>query len=193
MKVLEANRKLFVLLGAFSPSDEHFDWSSRIGSCTLGIICFVFPVISTISSIAFILNNVKTNLEDALYALLQVAGFGYAAYTMIFAFFLRNDLKVLLDHFQDICDTCKLNQINNIQLWNMVLIPFQIKMVILSISSKKQMRNVNISPRFSWITLWLEIHWVSSQLFVLVFFIRSSLMVTLKLNIYLERWNTCEF
>lgn len=148
MKVLEANRKLFVLLGVFPPSDEHFDLSSRIGSCTLGIICFVFPIISTISSIAFILNNVKTNLEDALYALLQVAGFGYAAYTMIFTFFLRNDLNVLLNHFQNICDTCNLNQLNNVQIWSMILIPFQIKMVILSIFSKKQMRNVNISLRF---------------------------------------------
>lgn len=107
MKFLVANRKLFALLGVFSPL-ESLDWRSRIGSCILGIICFVFPIIATVSSIAFILNNVKTNLEDALYALLQVAGFGYAAYTMIFAFFLRNDLKVLLNHFQDICETCEL-------------------------------------------------------------------------------------
>lgn len=107
MKVLKTNRRLFLLLGACAV-DKKSSLTFKIGYSIFSVSSFIFLVIVTSASVAFIKKSLKTSLEDALYALIQATGYGYGTYMMIFAFMLRKDFTKLFLKFQEICDNCKL-------------------------------------------------------------------------------------
>lgn len=94
MKVLKTNRRLFLLLGACAVGKKSSS-IIKMGYSIFSVLCYIFLLIVTGASIAFIKKSVRTNLEDALYALLQATGYGYGTYIMTFAFMLRKDFTTI--------------------------------------------------------------------------------------------------
>lgn len=112
--MLKANRRLFVFLFIFQ-ADTNINRLNKFGYFSIGVITFIFSVLAALASIAFVHRSIDTDLFKEsyilciIYAILQIAGYGSAAYMMLFAFVLKKDISNLLNLFEKFF---KINVIN---------------------------------------------------------------------------------
>lgn len=103
MRVLERIYRSYVIF-CVCPSDT----SSFIKTRNIIISIFNFIIIVCVSSanFAFVLNYVKTDLINALYATFIFAVQAAVVYIIIAGFVLKNEITDIFASFQQIYDTC---------------------------------------------------------------------------------------
>lgn len=107
MESLEVNQRLFTLL-CICPSRQPIKKIEQIRNIICSITIAIFLVWSFGGSfVAFSKFMMNNNLEEALYALIQVAGIGSGVYLYASAFLMRSDITELFDCFQEMYDSCE--------------------------------------------------------------------------------------
>lgn len=101
MKPLVTNAKVLTWL-CILPAQEQINRRMKLiyiaFTFTLSITCFC----GLVSSLAFMMEYLSTNLEDCLYALFQVAADSSALYMVLVALFLRHKMAALFDKLSEI-------------------------------------------------------------------------------------------
>lgn len=93
------------MLGAY-PMDADASGSKKAALSISALTVFTFVCFSAISTVIFIARFISVNLEDTLYALLQIAGLTYVIYAMIVAFILRHRINRIFGQLSEIYDEC---------------------------------------------------------------------------------------
>lgn len=114
MKVLEANRKIFIMLH-ICPPYERITRTERIRIIIFSVIISNFSAWPCVAS--FAAGFTSTDLENALYAYSQVAGIGSGVYILTFAYILRSKITKLFDRYEEMYDARKsINKMHSINL-----------------------------------------------------------------------------
>lgn len=118
MKPLKLNQSAFITL-CVCPADENIGWKTKLCNKLFTTAAYITLIGFLITSIVFIINNYKQNLEITLYALLQVVHVIAPLYLLIMAHVQRKQLSNIFSTLQTIYDTCKLSRNLGIQhiLW----------------------------------------------------------------------------
>lgn len=106
MKVLEKIRQILISTWILPTPETEKQWII-IRNFLFGCWCMLIGFAAALSSIIFIVKFIHGNLEDLLYALLQIATAGSEAYLCLLAFFLRKKFDEMFAKLQEVYDTCK--------------------------------------------------------------------------------------
>lgn len=107
MILLDVNRRLFTLL-CICPPRQPIKKTEQIRNIICSIALGIFLVSPlTASLIAFYRFMMIDDLDNALYALTQVAGTSSGIYLYISAFLMRSDINEFFDRFDKIYDSCE--------------------------------------------------------------------------------------
>lgn len=89
------------------PMDECTSRGEKIVFIICALTVYALHSSCAVSTTVFILKHVSSNLEDTLYALLQIAGLTYVLYTLIVAFILRHKVNHIFLTQSNIYGECK--------------------------------------------------------------------------------------
>lgn len=111
MKVFYIIQRVFTLLSIL-PSSTEIKWLTIV--LYKLIICAIILIflISDISSILYFKNHLKNDLENAIYALFQIAAISCSLHNLIGAIFLRQKIKEIIKRYQNILDSSKISCID---------------------------------------------------------------------------------
>lgn len=104
MKVLETIHNRFMLMGICSSNSKNPFINFR--NAALAVTCLLINFASILASLIFIKENLKTDLENSLYAVIASSACIAVCYMMIVTYFLRHELTDIFADFQDIHDKC---------------------------------------------------------------------------------------
>lgn len=107
MKPLEQSFKTFVLL-CICPPDPTADKWIKLRNFSFLSLAISFVLLGNISSITFIMKYIGTDLENSLFACLQVAALTETIYTIFVALLIRNKITMIFDEFQTFYDSSKI-------------------------------------------------------------------------------------
>lgn len=85
---------------------------------TFSLTFFSANLSGLLSSVAFFVENISTNLEESLYAFFQISAFSGLTYMCIVAFLLRSRITAFLGTLSKIYDTCKSLLFRTKEVWN---------------------------------------------------------------------------
>lgn len=105
MKILEPIHKRFTLL-SICPSDSNEPFI-KFRNVALSVTCFMLNTLAAPACLTFILQNLKNDLENTLFAMIAGSATAALCYLMIAGFILRHEITAIFSVFQDISDTCK--------------------------------------------------------------------------------------
>lgn len=103
MEVLALNRYIFVLLWIL-PTPENTSTRIKLRNIIFSITNLILLIIGVISSACFAIRYVKINLEESLYALMEITSCGCQTYSMIFGFILSSKFAKMFPKLQKIYD-----------------------------------------------------------------------------------------
>lgn len=106
MKTLLAIYRQFSLLH-ICPAHKSINQWTKLLNILLLIICPMISFSGLIASFVFFLQNVRTDLKNAIYACFQIIGQATAFYSYIMAYVKRKDLKKIFDAIQQFFDASK--------------------------------------------------------------------------------------
>lgn len=106
MKLLRLNQSAFISL-CVCPADENIDGKTKIEYKLFTFAAYFTLIGFFITSLVFIINNYKENLETTLYALLQVVHVIAPLYLLIMSHVQQKQLTNIFSTLQSIYDTCK--------------------------------------------------------------------------------------
>lgn len=104
MKILESIHNRFMLIGICSSNSKNPFINVR--NIALAVTCLLINFASIVASIIFIKKNLKTDLENSLYAVLALSAALAICYMMIVTYILRHKLTDIFATFQDIHGKC---------------------------------------------------------------------------------------
>lgn len=107
MTPLVTNKRVLVWLNLCSPDDETVEWK-RIGFAFVGFIVLISTLSDMLASVAFMLKYISINLEESLYALFQIFGFGSITYAIIVTFFQRHKIREIFQGLSEIYNESKI-------------------------------------------------------------------------------------
>lgn len=105
-KPLEMSRRLLTWLYLY-PSTETSGNQKSVTCFAFTIAVYVATMSFLVSSMAFFMKFVSTDLEESLYALFQIGGFSNTAYVITFAYFSHRRIAAIVDELTAIYNTCK--------------------------------------------------------------------------------------
>lgn len=106
MKVLALNHQVFVLLWIF-PSPDNKSILFKIRNIIFGLMALISVMTPFVTSIAYVFKYVSVDLENSLYALFQIAGYGCQIYLIIIGFILWSKFSRMFPILQQIYDDSK--------------------------------------------------------------------------------------
>lgn len=105
-KVLESNRKVFQLMWII-PTPKTEKTSTKLRNFVFSVCNFCFTLSTLIAGVRFVSQFVATDLELALYAVFQVAGFTVQVYSLAVGYTIGPKLIKLFASLQRIYDESK--------------------------------------------------------------------------------------
>lgn len=113
MNVLEQNHQVFLLLWVFPTPASKGKWIKfRNILFSLANLFAVFGAL--VFSIGFAFRYAASDLENTLYSLFQIVAYGLETYLLVVGYKLGSEIAELFSKLQQICDTCKSNELANI-------------------------------------------------------------------------------
>lgn len=109
MESLELNKQIFTWLSIY-PADKRDVRKAWYRSIAIMIISIEF--FGFISSVWFIVENIKTEFEHCLTALSQFAALGSVNYMWTIAMIQQNQIVDVFNKLKDIRDLCKISYFN---------------------------------------------------------------------------------
>lgn len=106
MKALEVNREIFTWLCIFPPTIKTSQLKKKF-YILFSVTNSFLVTVGFISSVVFVVKNIKKNWEESLYALFQVAGLGQTVYTLCASYILKDKIVNIFSKLQKIHDECK--------------------------------------------------------------------------------------
>lgn len=106
MILLETNRKILVWLSIY-PANRTIPPIERFRNMTFSFIIFIVSSITVVASFAAALTFKSDDLENALYAIAQIAGIGSEFYMYTIGLILRKKITHLFDQYQEMYEACK--------------------------------------------------------------------------------------
>lgn len=94
MKPLVTIERALVWLCLCSPDKATSKWKMLV-CAFLGLITFTSTLSDMLASVAFMLKFISIDMEESLYALFQIFGFGSITYAIIVTFFQRHRMRDL--------------------------------------------------------------------------------------------------
>lgn len=107
MKVLELNRKIFILMWIIPNQNEVESPLKRFANILFSFIVLTLVLSVTLSSIAYTLKFASIDLEKTLYAVFQISAYSSQFYMMIVSFRIWSKLAKLFPKLQEIYDKRK--------------------------------------------------------------------------------------
>lgn len=104
MKPLETNQQILTFLCIFPTTNK----CKRRIYIVLSVFLLVIEICGLASSATFVLNHISTDLEEAIYAIFQVAAFSGLIYMIIVTIILRNKIIDFFRTLSKICETSKI-------------------------------------------------------------------------------------
>lgn len=106
MKPLKLNQSAFISL-CVCPADETIHWKTKLGNKLFTIFAYLTLIAFLITTITFIMNNYKQDLERTLYAFLQIFHIMIPLYYLFMAHLQRKELSKIFTTLETIYETCK--------------------------------------------------------------------------------------
>lgn len=106
MKFLATNQCLLVWLCFCADNECHSKWK-RLARITFSLVVFIFSVSCFPASVAYVSKFRRTNLEESLFALFQVAASVGCIYFAVHAYYFRYRFAKLFQTLSNICAECK--------------------------------------------------------------------------------------
>lgn len=107
MILLKINRQIFVWLSIY-PVDKTITRIERIQIRIFSLIIFIAAFMAMVTSfVAALKFFISKDLENLLYAIVQVAGLGSGCYLYTNGLVLRKQITHLFDQYQKTFETCK--------------------------------------------------------------------------------------
>lgn len=100
--------KNYLILICSLPTPETTKSAIKQRNLASGLCHFILQLTILISSFGFLIKNVSIDLENSLYALVQLAATGSTTYMFIFGFVRREKMRKLFVEFQKIQNECEM-------------------------------------------------------------------------------------
>lgn len=104
-----ANSLSFMLI---LPIPDEESTSNKLRKITIGATVFLLNILSLISSVVFLINYKKPDLDDTFFAIVEVAVFGCATYSIAIGCMQRQDIRDLFPKLQKIRSECKIKELS---------------------------------------------------------------------------------
>lgn len=104
MEILTINRQIFAWLCICSltkDSSQKIKFLRILFSVCISLI----QILAVGASVAFLYRNLSIDVTNSTYGLLEITAIGSAAYTIISAYFLRNNIDGIFINLQEIYDS----------------------------------------------------------------------------------------
>lgn len=101
MKPLAASQQMLTWFCVLPVSKSTIWWRQLLYIIFTGAI-FIGHCCSIVSSVAYFIKFISTDLEEALYALFQIVSSASMAYVMIVTPFLRHNIRTLFENLHEI-------------------------------------------------------------------------------------------
>lgn len=108
---MDLNRRIFNSISILSSNNERMNPRNVL----FGIVVFLLQVTLLISSLTYCYRFTANDLENSLYALLQICVFLSAAYTIVVALRLRGKINKLFDQVHQIQIDCEYMILDSIE------------------------------------------------------------------------------
>lgn len=103
---LETNRRVLLWMCVYQ-SDEKITWQNRCAHCSFTAFILFGNFISILFSLAFIIENIATNFEESLFAVLQIFAPASVLYITIIILILREEITDIFKTISMIHETCE--------------------------------------------------------------------------------------
>lgn len=103
---LETNRRVLTWLCVF-PSEEGTSWHMKVAHIAFCSFVLGMNVVSCIVSVAFLLKYISNDMEQCLFAFVQICGEVNMSYIIIITYLLRHKITATYNSLADIYRTCK--------------------------------------------------------------------------------------
>lgn len=103
---LATNRRILLWMSVYQ-SEEEISWQDRCAHCSFTALINFGNFISILFSLAFIIENVATDFEESLFAVLQIFAPVSVLYITIILLILRNEITEIFKTISIIHETCE--------------------------------------------------------------------------------------
>lgn len=137
---LETNRFVLTWLCVY-PADESTSKWQKMVHFMFGLAVFTANSLVFIVSISFFAKNVSIDLEEALFALIQMAGSGNILYVSIISYISRHKITTIFNSLSKIYESCKETLTFGFETKNIgILLAFCYTLFVVWLQAQKKIR-----------------------------------------------------